>query len=157
MRVVKRTALVSRPPAEVYAIVNDIGSYPDFVPGCVAAEVLEESAREIVARLSVKKGIFSTEFTTRNTLIAGRSVHMHLLEGPFKKLEGDWHFKPAGEGGCRIEFELRFQFSNPLKAALFEPMFEQTMAELLRAFVRRAQEHDGTRAASKKPVHRRGS
>ncbi|MFT3905266.1 MAG: type II toxin-antitoxin system RatA family toxin [Steroidobacteraceae bacterium] len=142
MRTVKRTALVARPPALVYELVNDIRSYPQFVPGCTAAEVLSESAHEVVARLSVKRGVLSTHFTTRNRLKPHHSVHMHLVEGPFKQLEGDWQFHAAGAAGCKIDFTLRFQFSNALKAALFEPLFEQTMGDLLRAFVKRAQQSE---------------
>ncbi len=51
---------------------------------------------------------------------------MHLVEGPFRVLEGHWYFTPVASNGCRIDFSLRFQFSNPLKSALFEPLFEET-------------------------------
>jgi ribosome-associated toxin RatA of RatAB toxin-antitoxin module len=64
---------------------------------------------------------------------------MQLVEGPFKVLQGHWSFIPVASNGCRIEFRLRFQFANPLKSALFEPLFEDTVASLVRAFVARAQ------------------
>jgi ribosome-associated toxin RatA of RatAB toxin-antitoxin module len=92
-----------------------------------------------VARLAVRRGPLRTQFTTRNRLDPGRSVHMQLVEGPFKVLEGSWNFTPVASNGCRIEFKLRFQFSNTLKSALFEPLFEEAQAELVRAFVARAQ------------------
>jgi ribosome-associated toxin RatA of RatAB toxin-antitoxin module len=64
---------------------------------------------------------------------------MHLVEGPFRVLEGRWNFVPIADMGCRIELWLRFQFSNVLKSALFDPLFEETAASLVRAFVARAQ------------------
>lgn len=139
MREMSRTSLVSRPPEIVYEVVNDIARYPEFLPGCTSAEVLERDAGQVVARLSVRRGALNTRFTTRNQLEPGRSVRMQLVEGPFKLLEGSWMFTPVGENGCRIDFRLRFQFSNPLKSALLEPLFEQTQSDLVRAFVARAQ------------------
>lgn len=134
-----RTSLVARPPGVVYQVVDDIERYPQFVPGCTAANVLERDERQVVARLAVHRGLLHTHFTTRNRLDPGRSVHMQLVEGPFKVLEGSWHFSPVASNGCRIDFKLRFQFSNPLKSALFEPLFEEAQAALVRAFVARAQ------------------
>jgi len=139
MREMTRTSLVARLPQVVYRLVDDIGRYPEFVPGCTAAQVLERSAQEVVARLAVRRGPLRTEFTTRNRLDPDRSIQMLLVEGPFKTLEGSWTFSPVASNGCRIDFRLRFQFSNVLKSALFEPWFEDIQSELVRAFVARAQ------------------
>ena len=134
-----RTSLVARLPHVVYRLVDDIERYPEFVPGCTAAQVFQRSAQEVVARLAVRRGPLRTEFTTRNRLDPDRSIHMQLVEGPFKMLEGSWDFTPVASNGCRIDFRLRFQFSNVLKSALFEPLFEAVQSELVRAFVARAQ------------------
>jgi ribosome-associated toxin RatA of RatAB toxin-antitoxin module len=134
-----RTSLVARLPDVMYRLVDDIERYPEFVPGCTSAEVLARSDQEVVARLAVRRGPLRTQFTTRNRLDPGRAVTMQLVEGPFKVLEGSWNFSPVASNGCRIEFKLRFQFLNALKSALFEPLFEQMQAELVRAFVARAQ------------------
>ena len=143
MREMHRTSLVARLPGVVYRVVNDIEHYPEFVPGCTSARVLEQREREIVARLEVRRGPLRTHFTTRNRLDPDRAVHMQLVEGPFKVLEGAWLLSPVASTGCRIDFTLRFQFSNALKSALFEPLFEQAQAELVRAFVARAQSLPG--------------
>jgi ribosome-associated toxin RatA of RatAB toxin-antitoxin module len=73
---------------------------------------------------------------------------MRLEEGPFSMLEGQWSFHGAGAQGCRIEFVLRFEFANRLKAALFEPLFEHTVSDLVQAFAERA------RRTPPRPVHR---
>jgi ribosome-associated toxin RatA of RatAB toxin-antitoxin module len=139
MREMTRSALVARSPELVYQLVEDVERYPEFVPGCTEAKVLERSGRELVARLAVRRGPLRTEFTTRNSLDPGRGMHLDLVDGPFRMLEGDWTFTPVGTNGCRIQLSLRFQFSNILKSALFEPLFEETAASLVRAFVSRAQ------------------
>lgn len=134
-----RTSLVARSPEVMYRLVDDIERYPEFLPGCSSAEVLARSGQEVVARLAVRRGPLRIQFTTRNRLDPGHSVQMELVEGPFKVLEGSWNFSPVASNGCRVEFRLRFQFSNALKSALFEPWFEETQAELVRAFMARAQ------------------
>jgi len=139
MREMTRSSLVARPPAVLYQLVDDIGRYPEFVPGCTAAQVLERSEHEVVARLTVRRGPLHTHFTTRNRLDPGRSVQMELVEGPFKVLAGRWSFTPVASNGCRIELQLRFQFSNVVKSVLFDALFEETQSELVRAFVARAQ------------------
>lgn len=139
MRELTRSALVSRPPQLLYRLVEDVERYPEFVPGCTEARVLERADHEMLARLAVRRGPLHTAFTTRNCLEPGRAVRMHLVEGPFRILEGRWSFVPIAEMGCRIELWLRFQFSNALKSALFDPLFEETAASLVRAFVARAQ------------------
>jgi ribosome-associated toxin RatA of RatAB toxin-antitoxin module len=138
MREVKRSAIVARDPAELFHLVNDVDTYPSFVPGCHEAVVLSRAETEIVARLGEHRGVLRTHFTTRNLLEPPGRVLMQLVEGPFRMLEGDWRFQPVGAGGCRVEFTLRFEFSNRLKAALFEPPIEHARSDLVRAFVERA-------------------
>ena len=139
MRELTRSALVARPPQLLYALVEDVERYPQFVPGCTAAQILERGAHEMVARLSVHRGLLRTQFTTRNVLDPNRSVVMHFVDGPFRVLEGTWSFTPVADNGCRIELAMRFEFSNALKSALFDPLFEETAGALVRAFVARAQ------------------
>jgi ribosome-associated toxin RatA of RatAB toxin-antitoxin module len=139
MREVIRSALVAQPPSLMYRLVEDVERYPEFVPGCTEARILERQEQQMLARLAVRRGPLHTQFTTRNVLEPDRAVQMHLVEGPFRVLEGRWSFVPIGAQGCRIELKMRFQFSNPLKSALFDPLFEETAASLVRAFVARAQ------------------
>ncbi|HVN98628.1 MAG TPA: type II toxin-antitoxin system RatA family toxin [Steroidobacteraceae bacterium] len=139
MKTLTRSALVARPPEQVYALVNDIASYPQFVPGCSSAEILMHNEREIVARLKVHRGPLSTQLTTRNVLTPHSEIRMELVSGPLRALHGRWSFTPVASNGCRIELQLQFEFSNPLKAALLEPLLEGTASSMVQAFVTRAQ------------------
>jgi ribosome-associated toxin RatA of RatAB toxin-antitoxin module len=138
MREVKRSALVNRPPGEVFALINDIESYPQFLPWCTHARVLSRSATEIVATIGVRQGALHGEFTTRNTLEPERSIHLDLVSGPFRTLQGEWRLRPIETQGCRVELSMRFAFSNRLTGILFEPMFAETIGSLVDAFVARA-------------------
>ena len=128
MREVKRSALVNRPPAELFALINDIESYPQFLPWCTHARVLSRSPTEIVATIGVRQGGLHGEFTTRNTLEPDRRIDMSLVSGPFRTLAGEWRLTPIDPEGCRVD----------LTALLFEPKFAATIGSLVDAFVVRA-------------------
>lgn len=140
MREVKRSALIAESPERMYDLINDIESYPSFVPGCTAAHAETVKEGEVLATLHIKRGPLKAEFTTRNLLEPGRRVLMQLVKGPFRVLEGLWTLTPLGDLGCRVELEMRFEFANRVTGTLFEPMFEDTAASLVDAFVRRARE-----------------
>jgi ribosome-associated toxin RatA of RatAB toxin-antitoxin module len=138
MREVKRSALVSQPPARVFTLINDIERYPEFLPWCTHARVLSRTPQQIVATLGVRQGALTGEFTTRNTLVPDSGVHMHLVSGPFRTLEGEWRLSPIAAHGCQVEFAVKFEFKNRLSGLLFEPLFAQTIGSLVDAFVQRA-------------------
>jgi ribosome-associated toxin RatA of RatAB toxin-antitoxin module len=140
MREVKRLALVAESPARMYALINDIERYPEFVPWCVAARVVSRKDSEVVATLNIKRGPLRAEFTTRNLLEPDKRVLMQFVSGPFRVLEGLWTLTPLGELGCRVELEMRFEFANRVASALFESLFEDTAASLVDAFVKRARD-----------------
>jgi ribosome-associated toxin RatA of RatAB toxin-antitoxin module len=162
MREIKHSALVAQPPGRLFDLINDIDSYPRFIPWCTHAKVLSRSDREIVATIGVQRGPLQSEFTTRNELEQDRRILMHLVNGPFKMLEGEWLLTPiaqAGPGsvaasvsgdteeqpasvsegvGCRVQLRMKFAFKNPLTAILFEQKFAETISSLMDAFVARA-------------------
>jgi ribosome-associated toxin RatA of RatAB toxin-antitoxin module len=141
MKEVRRSALIAQPPERMFALINDIESYPQFLPWCTSAQVQSRTDREIVASVGVRRGALHAQFTTRNELEANRRIRIRLVSGPFKTLEGEWNLLPVaapGQPGCRIELLLRFAFANRLTAAVFEPLFEQTVVSMVDAFVTRA-------------------
>ena len=138
MREIKRSALVSQSPSRMFALINDIERYPEFVPGITSSQVVARSAREIVATLAVRRGALHTEFTTRNELEPDTRVGLELVQGPFRELKGEWRLTPIGAHGCKVELTLRFAFTNPFSGLVFEPLLEATAASLVDAFVARA-------------------
>jgi len=140
MREVKRSALIAESPGRMYALINDIDRYPEFVPWCTAARVESRKEGEVLATLTIKRGPLRAEFTTRNLLEPGKRVLMQFVSGPFRVLEGLWTLTPLGDLGCRVELEMRFEFANRVAGTLFAPLFEDTAASLVDAFVKRARE-----------------
>src|ERR1700680_3085166 len=139
MQVVERSALVTYTPAQMFALVNDVAHYPDFLPWCIGVKVDDVSAAERIATLKIARGLLQTEFTTRNTLLQDAQIHMQLMHGPFRDLTGLWRFEAIGTRGSRVQFRVEFQFKNRLTAAAFNGVFESMCGTIVDAFVLRAQ------------------
>ena len=138
MREVKRSALVPYTPAQMFALVADIERYPEFVPWVARAQVTERTDTTVVGRLEMDRAGIRETFTTRNVLDAPHRMDLHLVEGPFKMLEGTWTFEPLGERGAKISLVMRFEFANPVTVLLLSRSFEKSCGELVDAFVGRA-------------------
>ncbi len=134
-----RSAVVPYSPEEMYSLVNDVESYPRFLPWCRSARVLERGDGWLKARIDMARGALHHAFTTRNTLDHGRRIRVELEHGPFRHLEGDWHFEPV-DGGCRVSLDLEFEFAGRLLSAVVGPIFNQIASTLVDSFCRRAHE-----------------
>ncbi|NBA96519.1 type II toxin-antitoxin system RatA family toxin [Pseudomonas sp. R5(2019)] len=140
---IQRSALLPYPARALYDLVNDVARYPEFLPWCSTATVLEASKEQMRASLKVAKGGVSQQFVTRNTLVPGQSIEMNLEEGPFNQLHGLWTFKPLGEKACKISLDLSFDYAGPLVRATLGPLFNQAANTLVDAFCQRAKQLHG--------------
>lgn len=143
MRKVHKNALVPYSAADMYALVNDVARYPEFLPWCRGAQVLESNPTEMRARLDLVKGRFAKSFTTRNYLIQGSAITMTLEDGPFKKLEGRWKFSDLGAEGSKVELDMEFEFESGLLDLIAGPVFHDICNSLVDAFIKRATELHG--------------
>ncbi len=143
MRQVDRSALVSYSAPEMYALVEDVEAYPEFLPWCTGAQLHEKSAAELTASIGIGLGALNTKFSTRNELDPPRVMTMELLSGPFRFLHGRWEFEPLGDAelgdaGCEARLRVEFEFDSTAQDLLLGPAFEKICNELMDAFVRRA-------------------
>jgi len=132
--------MVPYAPARMYALVDDVESYPDFLPWCTAAELIERSDSELVASLAIGFGALNSSFTTRNERRPPESMTMALQDGPFSQLQGRWDFTALGDAGCEVTLRVEFEFASAMQDMLFGATFEGICNELIDAFVQRA--HD---------------
>jgi ribosome-associated toxin RatA of RatAB toxin-antitoxin module len=138
MKRISRSAIVERSAADLYALVQDIEAYPEFLPWCLAAQVRERSPHRTVATLSVGMKGLRQSFTTENVDCEGESIDMKLLEGPFKRFSAHWRFKALGRHAAKIEFSLGYEFANRIVARALDPLFERIANTTVDAFTRRA-------------------
>ena len=113
MKTVHKSVLIWYSAAEMFALVTDVASYPQFLPWCNRASVHEETEHGMTAQVGMSIAGLTQSFTTRNVHEKDRRVSLKLVDGPFSKLDGDWHFYPLGDGtqrACKVEFALRYDF-----------------------------------------------
>ncbi|HEV8689886.1 MAG TPA: type II toxin-antitoxin system RatA family toxin [Ideonella sp.] len=151
MKHVKKSVLLWYSPAEMYKLVTDVQRYPDFLPWCDRADVLEEHDGGMTARLGLHYAGVRHAFTTRNEHVPDKQVLVRLVDGPFSLLEGSWVFVPLGRPGepvvtaCRIEFDLRYAFSSRPLEAVVSPVFDKVANTFVDSFVTRAEQVYGQR------------
>jgi ribosome-associated toxin RatA of RatAB toxin-antitoxin module len=138
MKRIARSAIVEHSAAEMYALVEDIESYPAFLPWCSEAVVHERRPERTKATLTVGVGGMRHAFTTVNENRPGEAIDMKLVKGPFRRFHGEWRFVPLGAHACRMEFTLEYEFSSRTLGRLLAPLFDGIADSMVEAFVRRA-------------------
>lgn len=138
MTSIYRHALMPYSARQMYDIVNDVEMYPQFLPWCAETRLLQHTDVTLEASILMKKGKLNHRFSTRNTMQPGESIHIELVEGPFKHLSGDWTFTSLSTQGCKIELKLEFEFSSSIIGLLIGPVFTQIANSLVDAFCQRA-------------------
>jgi len=136
---IERSALVTHSALDMYQLVADVPSYPQFLSWCSATRVHEQNSQMQKASLTVVVAGIRQHFTTINTLLHGERLEMKLLEGPFKNLQGEWCFVQLGEDGCRISLELDFEMTNGPMAKVFGKGFGKVANRLVEDFCQRAE------------------
>ncbi|MDT8388391.1 MAG: type II toxin-antitoxin system RatA family toxin [Thiogranum sp.] len=145
MTIISKSALVPYTPAQMFALVDDIEAYPQFLPWCKQAEVLSRNEDEVRATLELSKGGVEKSFTTRNLNQKDKMIEIRLVNGPFKRLDGYWRFDRLGDEGCKISLDLEFEFSSRMLGMVVGPVFSQIANSLVDAFMQRAKDVYGGR------------
>lgn len=137
---IERSALVFYSCQQMYQLVNDVPAYPEFLPGCSAAAVLSQTAKQQIARLDISKAGIRHSFTTRNTLQPHQQIQLELVDGPFRFLRGGWRFVPLNEQACKVVLQLEFEFSSKLIEFAFGKVFNELTGAMVQAFTDRAKQ-----------------
>ncbi len=140
MKRISRSAIVEHSAAQMYALVQDIESYPRFLPWCLEAHVVERTPSTTVARLTAGWHGLRQSFTTENEDHPDQGLHLRLVEGPFKRFGASWRFSSLKGHACRIEYHMEYEFESRVLAKLLEPLFDRIADTMVDAFVRRADE-----------------
>ena len=138
MPTIKRRKIEAYSASQMYQLVNDVLSYPQFLPWCKNARIVTQSKNEMIAAIEIAKGPLNKWFETRNFLTENQKIELTLHSGPFRKLQGFWEFKPIEAQKCEISFELNFEFSFGPLALLAEPIFHSITSNMIEAFSNRA-------------------
>lgn len=140
MRKVSRSALVPYSAEDMYALVENVDAYPEFLPWCNDVEVHFREGNVVEATLELHRGKVSRRFRTRNTMSPSDSMHLTLVSGPFRQLSGGWRFRQLGEAGSKVSLQMEFEFDSRALDLLIGRFFEDTCNSLVDAFTQRAKD-----------------
>jgi len=145
---VRKTVLVGHSAERMFDLIEAAEHYPDFLPWCAAATIVERDAGVVAADVTVDYHGVRFLFRTRNPKRPPEWMAIHLEHGPFQRFEGEWKLTPLTAAGCRIEFGLRYDFKSGIAGKLAGPVFDRIANTLVDAFVSRADQVYATAAES---------
>ena len=140
MAMVEKSVLIERSAQKMFALVDNVEDYPRFLPWCSKTRVEFRDEKKTVATLHISYLSVKSHFTTENEKVIPVRMSIRLVDGPFRRLEGSWLFKPLAENACKIDFQLSYDFSSKLFEKIIGPVFSQITNTFVDAFVRRADE-----------------
>jgi ribosome-associated toxin RatA of RatAB toxin-antitoxin module len=147
MKTVQKSVLIWYSAEQMFNLVTQVDQYPQFLPWCDRASVLEQHDDGMTAEVGISFAGIRQSFVTRNRHVLNREVHMQLVKGPFSQLQGDWSFSEVGDGSqnaCKVELQLRYGFNSMALAAVVGPVFDRIAGSLVDAFVKRAEQVYGS-------------
>ena len=143
MAMVEKSVLIERSAQQMFDLVDDVEGYPGFLRWCSRTRVEFRDEKKTVATLHVNYRSVKTHFTTENEKEIPLSMSIKLVDGPFRRLEGIWYFKPLTDNACKIEFRLSYEFSSKVFEKVIGPVFSQIANTFVDAFVMRANQFYG--------------
>lgn len=138
MTTISRNALLPFSAEQVFDLINDVTCYPQFMDGCVGAEILSEDEHAMVARLDLSRGGIAQSFTTSNTLKRPSEIRLELVDGPFENFVGRWVLLSLNEKACKVSLFLNFTLSNAVLSVGARQLFNSVANTMVDAMVKRA-------------------
>ena len=147
MAVVHKSVFLGYSAQQMFDLVANIDDYPKFLPWCSGVEIRERRDNVVVASIGINYHGVKQSFTTSNENTAPTTIKMKLVDGPFKCLDGVWTFKALREDACKIELDMRYEFSGTLLDKLVGPVFGMIANSMVDSFCKRADTVYGAKVA----------
>ena len=138
MAQVHKTVLINHTAAQMFALVDDVLKYPEFLPWCGGVDLISQDENSTVATLHIAYHGLHQKFTTENHKTYPSLMDIQLKNGPFKHLEGVWKFVALNDEACKIEFMLNYEFANGFLEKIIAPVFSHIANTFVDGFVARA-------------------
>ena len=139
MAVVHKSVFLGYSAQQMFDLVANIDDYPKFLPWCSGVEIRERGDSVVVASIGINYHGVKQSFTTSNENTPPTTIKMKLVDGPFKCLDGVWTFKALREDACKIELDMRYEFSGTLLDKLVGPVFGMIANSMVDSFCKRAE------------------
>ena len=140
--------LLPYPAPAMYELIDRIEDYPGFLPWCGGTEVRRPEGEPLTATVQIAFKGLKQAFTTRNrhrppTNSEAGTVTMELVDGPFRRLDGDWAIQPLDGEACKVSFRLDYEMRSGLLGKALSPVFGQIATTFIDSFVREADRRYG--------------
>jgi ribosome-associated toxin RatA of RatAB toxin-antitoxin module len=139
MHRVEKSVFVPYTAEQMFGLVAAVREYPRFLPWCAASRERPLPDGRVEATVEIHYRGVRSRFTTRNEHIAPALIRMQLVDGPFRRLHGEWHFVQLREDACKVHLNLHYQFESGLLGRAIAPVFESIAGSLIDSFTRRAE------------------
>ena len=137
---------------QMFDLVADVRSYPEFLPWIIATRIRSDDQREMVADMLVGFKAIREKFTSRVVKDRPRRIDVTYVDGPLRDLRNSWQFEPTADGGCDIDFCVDFTFRNAVFEALAGAYFDRAFRKMVGAFEARAAQLYGSNSSSAQSV-----
>lgn len=139
MTTVLKSVLVPYSASTMFALVDDVERYPEFLPWCPSTQVIERTDEITRARIDIGYHGVKSQISTVNRKLGPERMDLELVEGPFDHFRGQWRFAPLGEAGCRVELSIEYALSASAFNVVLKPVLSNVLETLVDRFVERAQ------------------
>lgn len=139
MHRVERSVLVPFSTEQMFDLVAGVQHYPQFLPWCPATHVRPRDDGSVEATIEIRYRGARTHFTTHNRHFPHSRIGMELVDGPFRRLSGEWTFRRLRDDACRVHLNLHYQFAAGLLGRAIAPVFEMIATTMIDSFTRRAE------------------
>ena len=143
---IEKSVLVEYSASQMFALVDNVEEYPEFLPWCNGTKVNPQDEVTTHATININYHHIRHSFTTENKRFPPRNmgnekgkIEMNLLDGPFEHLDGYWQFTPLSENACKIEFRLHYTFSHKILEKIVGPVFHMIANSFVESFIDRAE------------------
>lgn len=140
-------------PDQMFALVADVESYPEFLPLCQSLRVRDRRESDgktlLVADMTVAYKMIRESFASQVLLKPDEmQIDVKYLDGPFRYLDNRWNFETRAGGGCTVRFFIDYEFKSRTLGLLMGSMFDYAFRRFAGAFEKRADEIYGPVAAA---------
>jgi ribosome-associated toxin RatA of RatAB toxin-antitoxin module len=140
MHRVEKSVLVPYSDGQMFDLVAGVRDYPQFLAWCAATHERPHADGSIHATLDIRYRGVRSRFTTRNLHDRPARIRIELVDGPFRRLHGEWTFQRLRDDACKVHLVLHFQFASGLLGRLIAPVFEPIALSMIDSFTRRAEQ-----------------
>lgn len=136
---VERSILVNYSAEQMFRLVADVKSYPQFLPWCGGADFAAGDDNLLIAWIDIDYHGLRSRFSTRNRLVHARELTMELIDGPFRSLQGVWHFRPLAADACKVQLSLHYEFASGVLGRAVGLVYDAIASSMIDSFARRAE------------------